>query len=421
MSSPRISHSPVCSPARTSMPNACTASRIAIAQRIARCGPSNIARKPSPDVFTSRPRKRASCDRTTASCASSNACQSRSPISAARRVRTFPPGGSLCLSETVITSTERLVDTNGVQLRVTEAGDRGAPLVVLAHGFPELAYSWRHQIPALADAGYHVLAPDQRGYGGSSRPDAVTDYDIVSLTGDIAGLLDDVGVEKATIVGHDWGSIVATTFPLLHPDRVSACVAMSVPPIPRPPAPPTQLWRSVFGENFFYILYFQEPGPADAELGGDPARTMRRMIGSLRPAEGNAILSMASPGPEGFIDRLPEPDGLPDWISQDEIDHYVEEFSRTGFTGGLNWYRNFDRNWEQTETTPSPTIAVPTLFIAGTADPVLGFTSRDQVSDVVSGSYREVLIEGAGHWIQQERPDEVNAAILEFLAESEAM
>jgi epoxide hydrolase A/B len=324
------------------------------------------------------------------------------------------------LSETVITSTERLVDTTGVQLRVTEAGDRDAPLVVLAHGFPELAYSWRHQIPALVDAGYHVLAPDQRGYGGSSRPDAVTDYDIVSLTGDIAGLLDDVGVEKATIVGHDWGSIVATTFPLLHPDRVSACVAMSVPPIPRPPAPPTQLWRSVFGENFFYILYFQEPGPADAELGGDPARTMRRMIGGLRPADGNAILSMASPGPEGFVDRLPEPDGLPDWISKDEIDHYVAEFTRTGFTGGLNWYRNLDRNWELTENTPASTISVPTLFIAGTADPVLGFTPRDRVTDVVSGPYREVLIDGAGHWIQQERPDEVNAAILEFLAESEA-
>jgi pimeloyl-ACP methyl ester carboxylesterase len=320
------------------------------------------------------------------------------------------------LAETVITSTERLVDTNGVQLRVTEAGDRGAPVVVLTHGFPELAYSWRHQIPALVDAGYHVLAPDQRGYGGSSRPDAIEDYDIVSLSGDVAGLLDDVGAEKATIVGHDWGAVVAGTFPLLHPDRVSACVVMSVPPVPRPPARPTELWRTVFGDNFFYILYFQEPGPADAELGGDPARTMRRMIGGLRkPEDANALVAMSAPGPEGFIDRLPEPDGLPDWISQDEIDHYTDEFTRTGFTGGLNWYRNFDRNWELTETTPSPTITVPTLFIAGTADPVLGFTPRDRVSDVVSGPYREVLIDGAGHWVQQERPAEVNAALLEFL------
>lgn len=317
---------------------------------------------------------------------------------------------------TVITSTERLVETNGVSLRVIEAGDRGAPVVVLAHGFPELAYSWRHQIPALAAAGYHVLAPDQRGYGGSSKPDAVEDYNIVALTGDLAGLLDDVGAEKAVMVGHDWGSPVATNFPLLHPDRVAGVVALSVPPVPRAPAPPTQIWRGAFGDKFFYILYFQEPGVADAELGGDVARTMRRMIGGLRPTGDEfAAQRMIAPGPEGFIDRLPEPDGLPDWITQDELDHYITEFSRTGFTGGLNWYRNFDRNWELTAQTPASTIAVPTLFIAGTADPVLGFTPRDHVSDVVSGDYREVLIDGAGHWLQQERPDEVNRELLGFL------
>ena len=313
-----------------------------------------------------------------------------------------------------------MVESNGVTLSLTEAGDRGAPVVVLAHGFPELAYSWRHQIPVLAEAGFHVLAPDQRGYGRSSRPPVVEDYDIVALTGDIAGLLDDVGAETAAIVGHDWGSIVATNFPLFHPDRVSACAALSVPPIPRPLTPPTQTWREAFGDNFFYILYFQEAGPADAELSSDPARTMRRMMGGIRSADGtNPFLEMATPGPAGFIERLPEPDGRPDWITVDELDHYVAEFSRTGFTGGLNWYRNFDRNWELTETTPAPTIAVRTLFIAGTGDPVLGFTSRDRVGDVVSGPYREVLIEGAGHWLQQECPDEVNAALLGFLTEAD--
>jgi pimeloyl-ACP methyl ester carboxylesterase len=311
---------------------------------------------------------------------------------------------------------ERLVDTNGVTLRVTEAGDRGAPVVVLAHGFPELAYSWRHQIPVLADAGYHVLAPDQRGYGGSSRPPEIEDYDIVKLTGDIVGLLDDVGAEKAVIVGHDWGSVVATNFPLLHPERVSACAALSVPPIPRSPAKPTEMWRSAFGDNFFYILYFQEPGPADAELDGDPARTMRRLMGGMRSADStNVFVQMATPGPEGFIDRLPEPDGRPEWITAEEVDHYVAEFTATGFTGGLNWYRNFDRNWELTETTPSPTIDVPTLFIGGTADPAMAMTPRDRVTDVVSGSYREVLIDGAGHWLQQERPDEVNSALVDFI------
>jgi pimeloyl-ACP methyl ester carboxylesterase len=321
------------------------------------------------------------------------------------------------LAQLVTTSTQRLVDTNGVTLRVTEAGDRGAPVVVLAHGFPELAFSWRHQIPALAAAGYHVLAPDQRGYGGSSAPSEVEAYDVVQLTDDVVGLLDDVGAETAVVVGHDWGSVVATNFPLLHPDRVSACVAISVPPIPRPQVRPTEAWRSAFGENFFYILYFQEPGPADAELSADPARTMRRLMGGMRSADDtNVFLQMATPGPEGFIERLPEPDGRPDWITPDEVDHYVAEFTRTGFSGALNWYRNFDRNWELTETTASPTIDVPTLFIGGTADPALAMTPRDRVREVVSGPYREVLVDGAGHWLQQERPAEVNAALLEFLA-----
>ncbi|MBI2692724.1 alpha/beta hydrolase [Mycobacterium nebraskense] len=316
----------------------------------------------------------------------------------------------------MLKSTERLVDTNGVQLRVVEAGDRGAPVVLLAHGFPELAYSWRHQIPVLAEAGYHVLAPDQRGYGGSSRPDAIEAYDIHQLTADLVGLLDHVGAERAVWIGHDWGAAVVWNAPLLHPDRVAAVAALSVPAVPRSHVAPTQAWRKTFGENFFYILYFQEPGVADAELNGDPARTMRRMLGGLRTS-GNPITAsrMVAPGPEGFIDRLPEPDRLPDWLSQDELDHYISEFSRTGFTGGLNWYRNFDRNWETTPELADAKITVPALFIGGTADPVLTFTRADRASQLITGPYREVMIDDAGHWLQQERPDEVNAALLDFL------
>jgi len=316
----------------------------------------------------------------------------------------------------VPTSTERLVDTNGVQLRVIEAGDRGAPVVILAHGFPELAYSWRHQIPALAEAGYHVLAPDQRGYGGSSRPDAIEAYNIHELTADLVGLLDDVGAERAVWIGHDWGAVVVWNAPLLHPDRVAAVAALSVPPLPRAKVPPTQAFRATFGENFFYILYFQEPGVADAELDADPARTMRRMMGGLRASgDQSAALRMVAPGPEGFVERLPEPDRLPDWLSQYELDHYISEFSRTGFTGGLNWYRNFDRNWETTPKLQGTKISAPCLFIAGTADPVLAFTRADRASEVISGPYRQVMIDGAGHWLQQERPGEVNATLLEFL------
>ncbi|MGA5541774.1 alpha/beta fold hydrolase [Mycobacterium sp. NPDC051198] len=303
----------------------------------------------------------------------------------------------------MLTPTERLVDTNGVTLKVIEAGERGNPVVVLAHGFPELAYSWRHQIPVLAAAGYHVLAPDQRGYGGSSRPDEIDAYNITELTADIVGLLDEVGAEKAVLIGHDWGSPVATNFPLFFPDRVSAVAALSVPPVPRASAPPTQIWRKIVGDNFFYILYFQEPGVADAALGADVRQSLRRMV---------AMEGISAP-PDSLSDRPLPP--LPDWITPDEFEHYVQAYTETGFTGPLNWYRNFDRNWELTESTPAPTITVPMLFVAGTADPVLGFTPRDRVRDVATGDYREVLIDGAGHWLQQERPDEVNKVLLEFL------
>jgi pimeloyl-ACP methyl ester carboxylesterase len=313
--------------------------------------------------------------------------------------------------------TERLIDTNGVRLRTLESGRRGDPLVILAHGFPELSYSWRHQIPALAAAGYHVLAPDQRGYGGSSRPAAIDAYNIVELTSDLVGLLDDVGAERAAVVGHDWGSIVAWTMPLLHPGRVAAVAGLAGPPTPRPSKPPTAGWRRRFGENFFYILYFQEPGVADADLARDPAVTMRRTLAGRLPNHAEAAY-MAQPGPAGYVERLPEPAALPHWLSERELDHYVQEFARTGFTGALNWYRNFDRNWELTADPPADTITVPALFLAGTDDPVLSFAPTDRYAKVVRGPYRQVLIGDAGHWIQQEKPAEVNRELLAFLAEA---
>jgi pimeloyl-ACP methyl ester carboxylesterase len=308
---------------------------------------------------------------------------------------------------------ERVVATNGVQLRTLEAGRRGDPVVVLAHGFPELAYSWRYQIPVLAAAGYHVLAPDQRGYGGSSRPEAVAEYNIAELTADLVGLLDEIGADRATFVGHDWGSIVAWNLPLLHPDRVSAVAGLSGPPVPRSRKPPIAAWRKKFEDQFFYILYFQEPGIADADLARDPATTMRRVLAAR--SDGLSAL-MRRPGPESYVERLTEPQGLPDWLSEKDLEHYIKEFTRTGFTGALNWYRNFDRNWELTADTPATTISVPSLFIAGSHDPVLSFTASDRYAEVVSGPYRELIIDGAGHWIQQERPAEVTAALLDLLS-----
>ena len=315
--------------------------------------------------------------------------------------------------------TERTVTTNGIDLHVVDEGPDDGPVVVLAHGFPELAWSWRHQIPVLAAAGYRVLAPDQRGYGRSSRPAAITDYDIVHLTDDLLGLLDDVDAERAVFVGHDWGSMVVWQQALLHPERVRGVVGMSVPFLPRSPMPPLDMLRTVIGENFFYILYFQEPGVADADLGADAGTTLRRMLGGLTTdvttRDPEAATRMFAPGPEGFVERMSEPDGLPPWLTRAELDHYVAEFTRTGFTGGINWYRNFDRNWQLTERLAGAKVEAPSLFVGGALDPVLMMTPPGTGDADLADHRGNVLVEGAGHWVQQEKPDEVNRALLDFL------
>jgi pimeloyl-ACP methyl ester carboxylesterase len=310
---------------------------------------------------------------------------------------------------------ERTVAVDGVVLHVVEAGS-GFP-VVLAHGFPELSYSWRHQVPALAAAGCRVLAPDQRGYGRSTRPEAITDYDIEHLTGDLLGLLDDIGEERAVFVGHDWGSMVVWQLALMAPERVAGVVGMSVPFIPRGPMPPIEAMRAALGDAFFYILYFQEPGVADADLGRDVATTMRRMLCGLSTANADpqAAVSMFANDDRGFVERMPEPAGLPDWLTQEELDHYVAEFSRTGFTGGINWYRNFDRNWTLTEALDGSKVTVPSLFIGGAQDPVLMMTPPAAMDGWLEDHRGTVLVDGAGHWVQQEKPDEVNAALVDFV------
>lgn len=309
---------------------------------------------------------------------------------------------------------ERTVAVNGIEMHVVEEGT-GMP-VIFSHGFPELAYSWRHQIPAVASAGYRAIAPDQRGYGRTSAPEGVDQYDILQLSGDLIALLDELGEEKAVFVGHDWGSMVVWQTALLHPDRVAGVCGMSVPFVPRAQRPPTELWRSAFGESFFYILYFQEPGVADAELGADPARTMRRLLAGTRTGPGvEGILRSADDG-RGFIDRFPEPDTLPSWLQPAELEHYVQEFRRTGFTGGLNWYRNFDRNWELTPQLAGARVAVPSFFIGGALDPVLVMSPPGNQDEWLDDHRGSVIVDGAGHWVQQEEPHQVNAALLGFLA-----
>jgi pimeloyl-ACP methyl ester carboxylesterase len=285
----------------------------------------------------------------------------------------------------------RQVQAGDIELHVAEAGE-GRP-VVLLHGFPELWYSWRHQLPALADAGYHALAPDMRGFGDSSAPAEIEAYDVVELCGDVVRLLDDIGAERGAIVGHDWGANVAWHFALLHPERVACVAGISVPLTPRSGSPPLALMREHLGEDF-YIVWMQEPGVADEAL----ARDVRRTV--LTPDVWNARWAASEEEPR-----------VPSWMTEDDVSFYVDTFERTGFTGGLNWYRNIDRNWERTAGLDERGVEQPALFMAGTRDSTVKWMSPDATKDRFK-DLRIVMVEGPGHWLQQERPDEVNEELL---------
>jgi pimeloyl-ACP methyl ester carboxylesterase len=313
-----------------------------------------------------------------------------------------------------------MIDTNGVTLRVLEAGS--GPAVLLSHGFPELGYSWRHQIQPLAQAGYRVIVPDQRGYGGSSIPSEITDYDIVHLTDDLAGILDTLGEEQAVMVGHDWGSFIVSHMAMMKPERTRAVVNMSVPFTPRGPMSVVELLKMAIPEDtFFYILHFQEVGPADEEMARDPRDTMTRLLCGVKVDPAN-IGSMMANAPKkadvnGFVASMPPaPDTLPDWITQAEVDHYVDEFTRTGFTGGINWYRNFHRNWEITPQLADAKVECPAYFIAGKQDPVIGGRDSGFSSPTLLDWRGETVIDDAGHWVQQEKPAETNTALISFLS-----
>jgi pimeloyl-ACP methyl ester carboxylesterase len=312
----------------------------------------------------------------------------------------------------------RMVETNGITLRVAEAGE--GPLIVLAHGWPESWYSWRHQIPVLAAAGYHVVAPDMRGYGKSDKPAAVEDYDIVHLAGDMVGLLDALGEEKAIIIGHDWGAVVAWNSVLLHPDRFSAMIAMSVPNGGRAQAAPLAGMRATFGDNFYYILYHQEPGVAEAEYDADPRGILSRLYASPDTPRDPPTVTDPKRSAGGWIPRLGKPTELPSWLTQQDLDYIVSEFTEAGFRGGVNYYRNFDRNWQITPQLSGARIKAPVAVLAGTDDVVIRGANeealRTQMGRVADDLRAVKLVPGAGHWIQQEKPQETNAFLLEFLA-----
>jgi pimeloyl-ACP methyl ester carboxylesterase len=289
----------------------------------------------------------------------------------------------------------RRLQVNGIELHVAELGS--GPPVILCHGFPELWYSWRHQLPALAQAGYRAVAPDMRGYGQSSIPADPDAYDLPTVCDDMLGLLDRLGEEQAVFVGHDWGAAVVWQLALAHPARVSAVVGMSVPFTPRAPAPPLGLLRKALGEDF-YMVWFQQPGIADAALGRDVRRTLttRQVWTSQWQQE----------------DEQPS---RPPWLTEADLGTYIEEFQRTGFTGGLNYYRNLDRTWELTDHLAGRRVEPPALFLTGSRDPVRAFMPAARMDGWVTDLREQVIIEGAGHWVQQERPGEVNQALLRFL------
>lgn len=313
-------------------------------------------------------------------------------------------------------ATTRTVRTRTLELQITEQGQ--GPLVLLLHGFPESAHSYRHQLPALAAAGYHAVAPNQRGYAGSGAPEPVEAYDVVTLVDDAVALLDALGERQCVVVGHDWGAPVAWHMALLHPERVRGVVGMSVPFGGRGKASPIGRLRETFKDGFFYMLYFQEPGVAEAELEADVRRSLRAFYWS---ASGDAPLGAAfTPAPKSakLLDTMQDPGVLPAWLTEADFSHFVREFDASGFRGPLNWYRNFDRSFERTAALDGRRIEQPALFVAGERDPVLAWSrgALERMPQLMPKLTRTLLLPGSGHWVQQERPAEVSEALLAFLA-----
>jgi len=283
---------------------------------------------------------------------------------------------------------------NGIRLHGVEAGD--GPLVLLCHGFPELWWSWRHQLPALAAAGYRPVALDMRGFGLSSAPEDDDAYDMVAIAGDIAGAIAALGEERAVVVGHDWGAIAAWAAAQLHPERVRGVAGLSVPATPRGPAAPSGLLREYLGEDF-YFLWMAEPGTPAAL-----ARDVRRTLATTK------VWNAEWAAQEG--DDPP----TPSFMTDADLQVYVDAYERTGFENPVRWYRAIDRTWELTADAPA-TIDVPAMFLTGERDPVAKWIPAAVMTGLVTDLRESVTVAGAGHWVQQQAPAEVNAALLRFL------
>jgi pimeloyl-ACP methyl ester carboxylesterase len=314
-----------------------------------------------------------------------------------------------------------MIDVNGVTLEVTHAGE--GPMVLLLHGFPELAYSWRHQIAALAEAGYHAVAPNQRGYGRSDCPEDLDAYSIFELVGDSVALVQAMDHEDAVVVGHDWGSMVAWQCALFRPDVFRGVMGMSVPYLPRGPYSIIDLVGMAVGEGFNYIVHFQQPELAEQELDADPIFTMRRI---LWLASGDRPADLVGPDPAtqtSLLEGDPPPEGLPSWLSDGDLMAYAEAFTHSGFRGGINWYRNMQRNHDLSAPWTDAKVTIPASFVGGLSDfvvnggPVGEAGPSVALMEAMCSDFRgSTFLPGIGHWNQQEDPAGTNSALLEFLS-----
>ncbi|MGY2217180.1 alpha/beta fold hydrolase [Pseudomonas sp. K5002] len=305
---------------------------------------------------------------------------------------------------------QQKVKVNGIELNVHIAGPESGPPVWLLHGFPECWHSWREQIPALVAQGYRVFVPEMRGYGQSSAPPEVADYDLLTLCADIQGAMDLFGHRRVVMIGHDWGAVVAWHLALLEPERVSQLVTMSVPFAGRSRRPVIEIMRELYADRFNYILYFQAPGVAEKELDADIERTLRLFM------QDQDVFLQKKPASAKLLEGVPLPAKLPAWCSQQDLDVYVQTFANDGFRGPLNWYRNFERNWQRTEFLAGRQVLQPTLFLIGDRDPVGVFEAHTlkRMPDVVPNLQQSVLA-NCGHWIQSEQGPKVNELLLGFL------
>ena len=304
-----------------------------------------------------------------------------------------------------------------VRLHVVEQGE--GPVVLLIHGFPETSYSWRHQLSALSDAGYRAVAVDVRGYGRSSKPAGVEDYRMVELVGDAAGLVRALGASTAAVIGHDWGSLIAANAALLEPDTFTVVATLSAPYVPRHGPRPSEIFARAGGDAEFYISYFQRPGRAETEIEPDVSGWLRGCYASLSgdtmPPEGAGRVFYIPPGAR-MRDRFVSGE-LPAWLSRDDLDVYVEEFERTGFTGALNRYRNVDRDWEDLADHDGAPILQPALFVGGALDALWSLDAHviDSFPTTMPGLVDSHILPGCGHWVQQERPAQVNEILIDWL------